>query len=326
MLALVVLGFRWLEHQSERDDALRGAKSGDFDSVRPALDRCLERQPNDVELLRAYALAALKAGRLPESEIAFDRWCSVDSSNPEPFLARIDLRLAQKQLPQAIEDAGVALRLRPDDDELRLKRAQWLYTTGELDEANRECGECLQRHADDLNVVQLQAEICYALGETLRTQELVGKLLFRDPNRPAALVLRGALYIDAGQPERAIPLMQQVLAMRREKQRAASHYLSLALSQTGQLEEAKRVIAELQQNQTLTLWQQYGHTDHKLGLQVRIAESLLNTGRSDEGLRMLEEILRETPDCTSAHKLLADFYQQQGQVEKAAFHRLRARP
>jgi predicted Zn-dependent protease len=302
------------------------AATGTFDASQPALERCLQRDPNDLEVLRAYAKAAMKAGKLIEAREILERWSKLDDSNPESITDRIDIWLALHQLPEATADAGIVLRLQPDNDEMRTRRAEWLLAAGELQDADSECRICLQHHPDDLKLMELQAKICQALGDNNRAREFIDRVLAKEPNRPAALVLRGALLIDSGQPDKAIPVLKRALGTRPEVQESVWYYLSLAYSQTGQHEEAQRAFAELQECQAKSLFQEAGRVKNNVGVQVRVAESLLNTGHAADGVRLLEQIVQQSPDCVSAHKLLADYYQKNGETEKAAFHRHRAQP
>ncbi len=325
-LAPVVYFFRWLDRRSDRNEALQQASSGKFEAVQPALERCLQRDPNDVEVLRAYAKAAMKAGKLIEAREILERWSKLDDSNSESLTDRIDIWLALHQLPEAIADSAAVLRLRPDNDEMRTRCAEWLLAAGELDEADSECRVCLQHHPDDLKLMELQAKICQAMGDNDRAREFVDKVLAKEPNRPAALVLRGALLIDSGQADKAIPVLKRALGTRPEVQESVWYYLSLAYSQTGQHPEARRALAELQECQAKSLFQEAGRVRNNIGVQVRVAESLLNTEHAADGVRLLEQIVQRSPDCVSAHKLLADYYQKHGDTEKAAFHRQRAQP
>jgi len=323
-IAALFFAFRWLRHDAERDEALRLAQAGKYDDACPLLQRCLERDPVDVELTRARALAAMKAGRVDDAKSALDRWCAIQKDDADPFRARIDYWLAVRQLPPAIADARRVLELQPDDVELRQQRAEWLLRVGELEEADRECQRCRETKPDDLGLMQLQAKISHASGDSTRTEKLVDTVLKKEPSRTGAMVLRAALYLEAGRPEDAIPLLRRALSAGREYQEAARYYLSQALVHTGQTEEAKRVLEELKAQQAFDLARQYGQTDHKVGLQVRVAESLLATGHATDGLKLLNQVLADAPDCPSAHQALADYYERNGPPDKAEFHRKRA--
>ncbi len=317
--------FVWsLSRESEREELLRQAKQGQVADI-GRLRAAVEAHPDDVELLSALVQCELGAGRLPEAEAALGRWCALRPDDAEPFLTRIDLNFQFRRLPPVIADAQHILELHPDNDALRERLAQWLSLAGRSEEADVECRRCLQRRPGVPALMELQAEIAHRLGDNARAEALADSLLRLDPPRPGALILRGALYLDAGQPERAIPLLRQALALDRGQQQAARHYLGLALARAGKQEEARRVLAEVQHQQALDLWEKYGKPD-TVGYKVRIADSLLRTGKDADAVRLLEQALAQAPDCAEAHRLLADYYEKNGQPGRAADHRRRAGP
>jgi Tfp pilus assembly protein PilF len=136
-------------------------------------------------------------------------------------------------------------------------------------------------------------------------------------------MLRALLFCDAGQYREAIPLLRKVIALDPQRQQTARYHLSLALARTGQEEEARKVMAEVQWAQAAKRLAGDGHPDN-LELQVRVAEAQLGAGRSEEALRLLEAVLARDPDYAAAHRLLASYYEEQGQAARATEHRCRA--
>jgi predicted Zn-dependent protease len=61
-------------------------------------------------------------------------------------------------------------------------------------------------------------------------------------------------------------------------------------------------------------------------LQVRMAQSLLADGHTQEGLTMLQSVLAQNPGYPPAHRALADHYEKQGDPRLAAEHRRLAGP
>ena len=56
-------------------------------------------------------------------------------------------------------------------------------------------------------------------------------------------------------------------------------------------------------------------------LQVQAAETLLAVGKADEGLALLQRVLDREPTHAGAHRALADYYDKQGQPDRAKQHR-----
>ncbi len=248
-------------------------------------------------------------------------------SPPQPdalpaLLARIDASAQGGRLPEAIDGAQAALRLRPSDQALRQRLAQWLHSVGRYDEAYAECQRYLASRPHEPQAVFLLAEVCRGRGNNAQAEKLLDDLLQAYPQLAPALTLRGALYLDAGQPDRAIPLLQKALAQAGEGPRPSRtrHYLSQALLKTGREAEAKQVLADLQRQQAVEVWDKYGRVESP-AYQVSFAEALLRGGQTKEALGLLEKVIARSPNHAGAHRLLAQHFESLGESGKAAEHR-----
>jgi predicted Zn-dependent protease len=317
--ALLVLDGR----QRQRDEAIRLAKAGKMTEAEAYLDAALARNPRDVELLKAQVVGYMACHRLAEAARAVSRWRALRPDDVEAHLLLIDLSLRQNRLEGAIDGSAEVLRLRPHHHELRRQRAVWLFLVGRTEEADRECRRGREGRPNDPELTQLQAEICYRLGDFTRVEALVEGLLRAQPNAAPALILRGAVYLDTGRPDQAIAPLRAALGAGGEHGGRARHYLGLALARTGQEAEAKRVLAEAKQQQAVEVWTKYGRPDSP-AYKVSLAESLLELGKAEEAVRLLGEAIAQSPSCPAAHRLLAQHYQAQGQPGRAAEHKRKA--
>jgi predicted Zn-dependent protease len=309
--------------QSRRAEAIQLALKGKMDAAAPLLAEALALDASDGEVLRAQAIGHLAAGDLDEAELAAQRWRTARPDEIESHLFLIDVSLRRNRLVGAIDGAGAALKLRPSALDLRQQYATWLYLVGRTDEADAECRRCRETRPDHPGLALLQADICMRLGDHVRAEGLLDDLLRQQPGLAPAQARRGAVYLETNQPQQAIPLLRQALAQNGEHQQRTRHYLSLALARTGQEDEARRVLAEVKKHQTMELWTKYGKPD-TAAYKVSIAESLLETGQADEAVRLLEQLLSQSPNCAAAHRLLALHYEAQGQHARAAEHRRKA--
>ncbi|MFO0841500.1 MAG: tetratricopeptide repeat protein [Gemmataceae bacterium] len=328
-LAVTVLAVALFLHregsQQRRAEALELARQGRMADAEPYLAEALARDPEDVEVLEAQAAGYLAAKQFAEAGQALSRWRALRPDDVEAHLLLIDLSLRQNHQAGAIDAAGEVLRLKPRYHELRQKRAIWLLVEGRTEEADRECRLCREGRPNDPALLLLQAEICYRLGDLRQTEQFAEAALRQRPNAFGALVLRGAAHVDAGRPEQAVAPLQAALAAGgdEEGEGRARHYLSLALARTGQEAEARRVQAEAKRRQAVRLWKKYGQQD-TAAYKVILAESLLETGNAEEAVRVLEQVVAQSPDCPAAHRLLARHFQAQGREDRAAEHRRKA--
>jgi predicted Zn-dependent protease len=277
----------------------------------------------DPESLRAQAVDYRNAGMLAEAEPLVERWRALRPDDIEAHLMLIDVGVRLKRLPQAIDGARAVLRLKPEAHDLRRQLAEWLYAVGRTEEADADCRRCREVRPRDPSLSFLQANICLRLGDFERAQPLLDDLLRADPDSGPALMLRGGLYVETGQPEKAIPLLREALKKGGDGHVRARHYLSQALVRVGQSDEAKEVLAELQRQQTVEIWEKYGRLD-TVAYRLSMAEALLGTRQTAEALRLLEQVIQESPKCTAAHRLLAQHFEAQGELAKATEHRRKA--
>jgi predicted Zn-dependent protease len=186
-----------------------------------------------------------------------------------------------------------------------------------FDEAERECLRCLEKDPNNPALLLLYAQVPFQRGDRTRAAERLDALLARHPAFSPALALRGTLYNDANPPEyaKAVPLLRQAAAESADPQvqQSARYQLSLALRGSGRPDEADQVLAELrriQEAQRLSV-DSLQQPDN-LAMQVRAAEALLEAGRADEGLRLLDRVLRRDANFAAAHRVLAAYYKKHG--------------
>src|SRR5205823_4457765 len=145
-----------------------------------------------------------------------------------------------------------------------------------FDEADQLCRRCLRRQPGDPWLTYLLAKIGHARGAAGEAPALLDDLLQRYPEFGRALLLRGVLYNEAGESDKAIPLLRRVSSLDRDlllqaarykkagepdkaipllrqvssldQGREARYQLGLALARTGQAEEARRLMAEVQKD------------------------------------------------------------------------------
>jgi tetratricopeptide (TPR) repeat protein len=328
------LHWRRVEADRTRQQAIHLAKKGRFEEAEPQLRAALLRDANDVEVLKALALGLLGSERLDEAELPLTHWCDLRPAEAQPYRLRMHLRhqtasqgkteAEQQRLEElALADGRHALELDPDDDSTA-QNVVWLcLAAGRFEEADRWCRRCREQRPDDPWLLYLQARVCQARGENDQAGALLDALLGDQPQFTRGLLLRAVLYAEADEPDKAIPLLRQVIARDRAHQQEARYHLSLALARTGHTEEAQQVMAEVQRDNLEQLVARTGHADSP-AVQIRRAELLLNAGQAREALSLLQTILEEDPRHAGAHFLLASFYEKQGELQKAAEHRRRA--
>jgi predicted Zn-dependent protease len=322
LLLVLGAGIGWFRLQGQPDlqKGLNLFQQGRFEEAERILRQVAARQPNDVGVLKALADAQLASEQWQAAEDSLSRWCTLQPGQAEPLERRLELYLRLGKNEQAASDGLRLLERNPGDLE-RCRKVVWLYLgIGRAVEAEQACRLCLQWQPGHAQLRYLLAECLHARGAEAEAQAILAPLVRAHPQLAAALMLR-ALYLlyDAGRASEAIPLLRQVLLLDEQRQEVARYHLSQALARTGQKEEAERVLAEMQWLQARKRLAGDGHPDN-LELQARVAEGLLGAGKSEEARHILRKILEQDASYATAHRLLASYYERQGQTAKAAEH------
>jgi predicted Zn-dependent protease len=305
LVAGVVVWSRSLRHASEWEEALRLSGQGKFAEAEPLLKRALQRNERDVAAVRALALGYLGTGNDREAEVYLDRWCALQPDQPEPRARRMDLGVKLVKIEQAIADGERLLEAAPGDGETQKRVVALLIVAGRYADAERAARRYLERNPDSVSLHYLLAEACHLQGKDAEAAALLDPLLGDQTRIKDILLLRAILYCEADQPNKALPLLRRVLA-EDPWNSLARYHLSRALARTGQTAEAEREAAELfRQNDVGRLLVDSDIQPDNLDLQARAAEVLLDSGRTEEGLRRLQRILARDPAHPAALRLLA---------------------
>jgi predicted Zn-dependent protease len=330
-LAAGWLGWHRREARRTLREALHLAEQGAFTKAEPKLRAALARDADNPLVLKALALGLLGSDRLDEAEPILARWCNLRSADAQPYRLRMHLchRIAsqgkteaeQRRLQElALHDGLQALELEPADAQVA-QEVIWLgVVLGRFEDADRVCRQARQRRPDDPSLVYLQACVWHGRGANREAQALLDALLPRQPGFTRGLLLRAILHTEAGEPDRAIPMLRQVIARGSALQHEARYQLGLALARAGQADEARRVLNEVQRRNLEQVAARAGHAEHP-AVQVRRAELLLGVGQADEALRLLQAVLKDDPGYSAAHLLLASYHEKRGELQKAAEHR-----
>jgi predicted Zn-dependent protease len=306
----------------DRDRALSLARQGGFAAAQPLLTSAAERDPADVDVVEALARGYLEAGDASRATPWLSRWCSLRPQQTEPAELRFQVALRLGQPEEAVAAGRHLLTLDPTNHKVRTQVALQCQSLGRLDEAEQECRRCLQDAPDDPAALVLLARVLQQKGDRAAAEAIVDGLLTRDVRSGEVVMLRAVLHLDADQPDKAIPLLRQLVDGWPGQKRFALYQLVVALKRAGENEEAARQEALLHQLQEVeVLLLDSNSNPHHLPLRVRAAEALLEVGRDREAVALLQAALERDPHFSDAHRLLAAWYEKGGQPEKAARHR-----
>lgn len=319
------LGLGWrLWRDQQRKQALALARDGHFPQALSALEDVLAGSPDDVEATEALARGYLGQDDRQAAEPFLERWGRLRPDDPEPF--RLTVEAFRKERPDKALPAALHLvELAPEDADVVLRAAGLCFSTGDFEQAERLCRRALSPQPGRRDARRLLAQVLRARGQFTAAGDLLDALLRERPDDPAAMMGRGALYVELHQPEPAIPLLETVVKVDPTRQRPARYQLALAYEQAGRTEDARRVQAELHHLQEAeVLRDALNSQPDNPDVQVRAARAWLADGETAAALDLLGRVLERNPDHAGAHLALADYYDGIGDSARAADSRRRA--
>ena len=169
----------------------------------------------------------------------------------------------------------------------------------------------------------LLAKICHAQGKRVQAELALDPVVQTQPNFADALLLRAVLYCETEQPDRAIPLLRHALTQPGCPRRDCLYRLGLALAATGQTDEARKALAEVDLL-NLTGAVANDHFPNNPAMRVQIAEAMLGVGRLKDANAELDAVLAADPNFAPAHRVKAAYCDRVGEPMQAAEHRRRA--
>jgi putative PEP-CTERM system TPR-repeat lipoprotein len=223
---------------------------GEQDAAQQSLQEADARLPNHPETLLTRAQMALAAGQRDAALNLLSRAIALEPGRVDLWLLQGDLQRQAKQTAAARASYHKVLALQADNLPGRLAIAMLELEAGDLDKAQAELAKA-EKLAPEHPMVQFLAAVIDFRRD--RLDQARGKLqqaLKSAPDYLPARLLAGAVELALGNRETAIAHLDKVLE-RMPDHAYARKLMAAAMVGTGQLEEARRLIAGLRGEQDL---------------------------------------------------------------------------
>lgn len=305
--------------------ALHRAAQGDLGLteafLRPKIHLASEEGP--------LACAALAEGYLrnyrgPEALQVLDVWQERQPDNIYQMKLRGDVWRQSEALVKAAECYRRVLHLDSDHREARRWLALCLLDGTGPAEALPYLEQMYTEFPEDIESCTHLARCRAQLGQKEQARILLEGVLTSHPNHVVALRTLSQIHLQDGRLSAAESLLRRALraAPRDYKVHGLLHQV---LQQQGRIEEA-----EAQHEQVRILearWKLYRKIARDLAehpqdpeLQCELGASLLQLGYEDLGLRWLLSAVNEDPRSRRGHELLARWYEDHRDADRAAYH------
>lgn len=300
-------------------------QQGDLGEAHSRLRATVTPQHPDAPLvLEALARGYLTSDRLMDAMEACDLWISRQPDHPWPWLWRGGIYERLANFDQALADYQQALKLAPEDKDVRLSLGG-LFSRGRLPGPAAEHFEyVLQRFPDDHEALLGVAGCQIEQGNAADAVPLLQRVLSSDATAARALVLLGRVALEQRDPVGAEKWLVQAIEKTPDDP-AAFHQLILALRTQGKHAEADLLAPRLEAlrldiDRSDRLIRFIARNPEDSSLRHEAGVIALRLGRHDDGVRWLQSALRLPGDHAASHAALAAHFAQQDDP-RAEHHR-----
>jgi tetratricopeptide (TPR) repeat protein len=307
------------------------AQSGDLDEVEGVLwDASARQGPEAPLILEALARGYLRMLRLGMAQSCVEKLLQREPDNVEALVIRGWIREGGGDSALAARDYRRALDLDPEREDVRLSLAR-LLARDKPEEARGHFEYLVARQPDNPDVMLGLAQTYRALGQPDKARPLLEALLAKDPGNSRGLTELAALTAADRTAETEALLRKAIAADPANKDAHYQLYLCLA-QQPGREAEAaaelathKRVVADLTRLAEI-VGKEMTARPNDPNLPCELGVIYLRYGMADQGVRWLHRALKLDPTHQPSHQTLYDYCMKTGDLDEAEKHRLRLRP
>jgi tetratricopeptide (TPR) repeat protein len=305
------------------------AQKGDMTDLESNLVQAVQADAPETDLiLEALAQGYLKTLRYGAAKGVLDRLLQSQPDNVRALYWRGFVQENLSKPKEAAEDYRAALAL-DGEHEMARRRLAGLLLRQRPREALTHLQHLCAVHAEESGLL-VNLAVCHKnLGENDEARRLLDRVLAADPNNPGALVERGILEIELGNPGGAESWLRH--AIREDPSNHEAHYqLFLCLTQqtgrTADAEKQRRKMSQMDADlrrlfEIVRTEMDRRHRDP--ALLCEFAQIFLRIGEDQAALYWLYQALQVDENYQPAHKALVDYYESKGDKDKAAAHRSR---
>lgn len=306
---------------------LMRAQTGEVDEVAAALFALIEKQhPESVVIFETIARAYMHELKYGPAFACLNRWISEQPDCAKAYHWRGWVLERLNKAKPAMGEYLRALELDPKLHAVRLRVAEMHLEDSNPPEAIPHLERLLAEQPGRADVKARLAQCRFLQGRHDEALELFEAAVVEMPNDAALLLHLAKLDLLRKDPARAETWLRRVL--KNDPGDTEAHYnLVASLQQQGKREEAAKAAVQHEikkvqldkANKLLRDEAERATTDPETA--QAIGAVLLELGQRRLGLNWLHEALKRDPKHRPTHRLLADYYEREGDPERTAAHR-----
>ena len=310
----------------EREEMLISAQAGHLERVETHLSRLLDEPGDDLpDICEAFVTGYFRHLKFDSAERLLELWQKTHPADTQPFLLRASMWEHLKKWDKAEQAAREILKRAPDHKVARFGLAGALFRQNRYQAAAAEYRWCFENNAKHLEALSGWADCLFNLGENERAHTMFQQVLERDPEHFGAQLGAGRLALSDNKPQNALQWLKPA-AQQRPFDLGTRYQLAMALKAVGQGENAQEhfdyvEIAQAKLDRYALLYDQVSQEPENLAVRYELGVIVLNYFDPAKGIFWLESVLKRDPHHAPTHHALADFFEKQGQSDRAAYHR-----
>jgi predicted Zn-dependent protease len=311
--------------------SLLRASMGNLAEVEEFLVSQADKNPAQAPLIwEALAEGYLRMYRILDALSCLDNWLAREPNNPQAWFLRGNVHTQVNAVQKYVDDYRHVVELDPTRADARRLLAIGLVELGRYDEALAHLEYVRQRQPDDPEVLVRLARCQSGLGQGKQARELLDNRLKAHPDDGLALRTLGEINLQESRPAEAEAALRRAVRVLPNDYRAQWSLYQALQRQEGKTAAADAQLARADQIKERTerlaeiRTRKMSQDPHNPALHCELGTLLLGLGQKELGERWLLSALNEKPDYAPAHQALAAYYEEQGDAEKAAYHRQEA--
>lgn len=302
------------------------AQAGQMEQVEPRIPELLPRDGADgQEVTAAIVSGYAHRYEFQKAHTYLDAWQADYPDDPEPHVMRGKLLQRCYDAKGAEREFRAALKLRPQYRGVRELLALTLVEQNEYDAAASLLEDSLREAPGNDELRTAWGECLLKLGRVDEAAEVFQSLASSHPDDCDVLAGLGSLAFLRGDLAEALQKLERVRSLCPHRS-DARYKLAQTLQQLGKDAEADQEFQFVRNagktvSQVHDLAESLIDNPENVEARLEIGKSLLQFGDRADAAMWLETIFQYDPDHREAHRLLADYYEQRGDRERAARHR-----
>jgi tetratricopeptide (TPR) repeat protein len=283
------------------------------------------RHPESPQILSVLVQAYMADFRWFDALTLTDQWTEMrpDSALAWNYRGEICQRLLRKN--DALESFRNAVQHNSTDQRMRFNLAKSLLQVRRTSEAAVHL-EWLQTVDPANALVLIELGVCReAQGDPQEAAAIFDRVIALHPSVANAYYQRGRLDLNRGKATLAMPFLRQANVLDPSDPEILYSFV-LCLREVGSPEETREVEERLKRTESdlkrvAEVARLVARSPRDPDLRREMGELFLRNGREADALRWLQSALRQRPDHGPTNRVLADYYERNGQSSQAAYHR-----